>query len=149
MTYYSKSSGQTLGSEGVHILDPFTGTGTFITRLLQSGLISKEQMEYKYKNEIHANEIVLLAYYIATINIEATYHALSGNAYSPFKGICLTDTFNMYESDDLVAMMMEDNSERRNRQKALDIRVIVGNPPYRVGRNIVKVKMLKTSVILL
>ena len=128
--------GQTLGSEGVHIVDPFTGTGTFITRLLQSGLISKEQLEYKYKNEIHANEIVLLAYYIATINIEATYHALSGNDYSPFEGICLTDTFNMYESDDLVAMMMEDNSERRNRQKALDIRVIVGNPPYRAGRKI-------------
>ena len=126
--------GQTLGNEGVHILDPFTGTGTFITRLLQSGLISKEQLEYKYKNEIHANEIVLLAYYIATINIEATYHALSGNDYSPFEGICLTDTFNMYESDDLVAMMMEDNSERRNRQKALDIRVIVGNPPYSVGQ---------------
>ncbi len=126
--------GQTLGSEGVHILDPFTGTGTFITRLLQSGLISKEQLEYKYKNEIHANEIVLLAYYIATINIEATYHALSGNDYSPFKGICLTDTFNMYESDDLVALMMEDNSDRRNRQRALDIRVIVGNPPYRAGQ---------------
>ena len=125
---------QTLGNEGVHILDPFTGTGTFITRLLQSGLISKEQLEYKYKTEIHANEIVLLAYYIATINIEATYHALSGNDYSPFEGICLTDTFNMYESDDLVAMMMEDNSERRNRQKALDIRVIVGNPPYSVGQ---------------
>ena len=129
-----KEFGQTLGSKGVHIVDPFTGTGTFITRLLQSGLISKEQLEYKYKNEIHANEIVLLAYYIATINIEATYHRLSGNDYSPFKGICLTDTFNMYESDDLVARMMEDNSERRNRQKALDIRVIVGNPPYRAGQ---------------
>ena len=125
---------QTLDSEGVHIVDPFTGTGTFITRLLQSGLISKEQLEYKYKNEIHANEIVLLAYYIATINIEATYRALSGNDYSPFEGICLTDTFNMYERDDLVAMMLEDNSERRNRQMALDIRVIVGNPPYRAGR---------------
>ena len=125
---------QTLGSKGVHTLDPFTGTGTFITRLLQSGLISKEQLEYKYKNEIHANEIVLLAYYIATINIEAAYHELSGNDYSPFEGICLTDTFNMYEKDDLVAMMMEDNSERRNRQKDLDIRVIVGNPPYRAGR---------------
>ena len=77
---------------------------------------------------------MLLAYYIATINIEATYHTLSGNDYSPFKGICLTDTFNMYESNDLVAMMMEDNSDRRNRQRALDIRVIVGNPPYRAGR---------------
>jgi len=63
--------GQTLGSEGVHIIDPFTGTGTFITRLLQSGLIAPEEMEHKFRNEIHANEIVLLAYYIAAINIEA------------------------------------------------------------------------------
>ena len=126
--------GQTLGSKGVHIIDPFTGTGTFITRLLQSELISKEQLEYKYKNEIHANEIVLLAYYIAAINIEATYHALSGGDYAAFNGICLTDTFEMYESDDLVARLMEDNSERRNRQKALDIRVIIGNPPYSAGQ---------------
>ncbi len=68
--------GQTLGSEGVHILDPFTGTGTFITRLLQSGLISKAQLPHKYQQEIHCNEIVLLAYYIAAINIESVYHAI-------------------------------------------------------------------------
>ena len=70
--------GQTLGSEGVHIIDPFTGTGTFITRLMQSGLISLDQLPHKYKHEIHANEIVLLAYYIAAINIEAVYHTLMG-----------------------------------------------------------------------
>ena len=70
--------GQTLGSKGVHILDPFAGTGTFITRLLQSGLITPEQLPYKYQNEIHANEIVLLAYYIAAINIEAAYHGIVG-----------------------------------------------------------------------
>lgn len=138
--------GQTLGSDGVHILDPFTGTGTFITRLLQSGLISKDQLEYKYKNEIHANEIVLLAYYIAAINIEATYHALSGGDYAAFNGICLTDTFEMYESDDLVARLMEDNSERRNRQKALDIRVIVGNPPYNVADTGVTYKDLNARI---
>lgn len=125
--------GQTLGSKGVHIIDPFTGTGTFITRLLQSGLISPEELEHKYRNEIHANEIVLLAYYIAAINIEAEYHSLSGKPYEPFEGICLTDTFKMYETDDLVAALMEDNSARRNRQKALDIRVIIGNPPYNVS----------------
>jgi hypothetical protein len=68
--------GQTLGSKGVHIIDPFTGTGTFVTRLLQSGLISKEQLPHKYRHEIHANEIVLLAYYIAAINIEAVYHSI-------------------------------------------------------------------------
>lgn len=126
--------GQTLGSKGVHIIDPFTGTGTFITRLLQSGLISPEELEHKYRNEIHANEIVLLAYYIAAINIEAEYHSLSGKPYEPFEGICLTDTFKMYESEDMVAALMEDNSARRNRQKALDIRVIIGNPPYSSGQ---------------
>jgi len=127
--------GQTLGSPGVHIIDPFTGTGTFITRLLQSGLIAPEEMEHKFRHEIHANEIVLLAYYIAAINIEAVYHGLQGGEYVPFEGICLTDTFQMYESDDLISHYMPDNSERRKRQKATDIRVIVGNPPYSSGQN--------------
>lgn len=133
--------GQTLGSKGVHILDPFTGTGTFITRLLQSGLIAPEELEHKYKHEIHANEIVLLAYYIAAINIETVYHemaygSLSANApYDPFEGILLTDTFQMYEQErDMIANLLPDNSERRTKQKALDIRVIVGNPPYSAGQ---------------
>lgn len=126
--------GQTLGSPGVHIIDPFTGTGTFITRLLQSGLIAPEEMEHKFRHEIHANEIVLLAYYIAAINIEAVYHGLQGGEYVPFEGICLTDTFQMYESGDLISHYMPDNSERRKRQKATDIRVIVGNPPYSAGQ---------------
>ena len=127
--------GQTLGSEGVHIIDPFTGTGTFITRLLQSGLIKPEELEHKYTHEIHANEIVLLAYYIAAINIEAVYHGMSGGDYVPFEGICLTDTFQLYEQDDLMSELMVDNSNRRKRQKELDIRVIVGNPPYSVGQD--------------
>jgi predicted helicase len=126
--------GQTLGSKGVHIIDPFTGTGTFITRLLQSGLIKPEELTYKYQNEIHANEIVLLAYYIAAINIEAVYHDLSGAEYTPFEGICLTDTFQMHEKDDLVSGLLADNSNRRTRQKELDIRVIMGNPPYSSGQ---------------
>lgn len=126
--------GQTLGSDGVHIIDPFTGTGTFITRLLQSGLISKEQLQGKYQGQIHANEIVLLAYYIAAINIEAVYHSIVGGEYQPFEGICLTDTFQLYEKDDLVSELLVDNSARRTRQKALDIRVIIGNPPYSVGQ---------------
>ena len=75
---------QNLGSEGVHIIDPFTGTGTFITRLLQSGLIAPEDLRRKYQEEIHANEIVLLAYYIAAINIEAVYTARSDSSYEPF-----------------------------------------------------------------
>ena len=125
---------QTLGSQGVHILDPFTGTGTFITRLLQSGLITLEELPYKYQHEIHANEIVLLAYYIAAINIEATYHGIMGGDYQPFEGICLTDTFQLYEKEDLVDELLVNNSARRKRQKKLDIRVIFGNPPYSIGQ---------------
>jgi predicted helicase len=127
--------GQTLGSEGVHIIDPFVGTGTFITRLLQSGLIKPEQMAHKYRHEIHANEIVLLAYYIAAINIEAVYHEKMGGDYEPFPGICLTDTFQLYEQErDLLSDTLEVNSNRRTRQKELDIRVILGNPPYSDGQ---------------
>jgi len=129
-----KEFGQTLGSKGVHIIDPFTGTGTFITRLIQSGLIKPEELPHKYRHEIHANELVLLAYYIAAINIEAAYHGEVIDEYTPFEGICLTDTFQMYEKDDLVDALLEDNSARRKRQKELDIRVIVGNPPYSVGQ---------------
>lgn len=126
--------GQTLGSKGVHIIDPFTGTGTFITRLIQSGLIKLDELPHKYRHEIHANELVLLAYYIAAINIEAAYHSEVQADYTPFEGICLTDTFQMYEKDDLVDALLEDNSARRKRQKELDIRVIVGNPPYSAGQ---------------
>ena len=130
-----------LADKGVQIIDPFTGTGTFITRLLQSGIIPTDKLPQKYR-EIHANEIVLLAYYIAAINIESVYHALLQNAensenpttYQPFEGICLTDTFQMYEKEDLVDEILETNSKRRKRQKALDIQVIIGNPPYSVGQ---------------
>lgn len=133
--------GSSLADENVHIIDPFTGTGTFVTRLLQSGIIPNDKLAHKYKHEIHANEIVLLAYYIACINIETVYHSVmigdtTDNSksneigYEPFEGICLTDTFEMYEKEDLISELLEDNSERRKRQKALDIRVIMGNPPY-------------------
>ena len=127
--------GQTLGSEGVHIIDPFTGTGTFITRLLQSGLISPEDMERKYRKEIHANEIVLLAYYIAAINIESVFHSVSGRkGYLPFGGICLTDTFALHEGEDQLSFYMKENTDRRERQKGTDIQVIIGNPPYSAGQ---------------
>lgn len=125
--------GQSISDPGVHVIDPFTGTGTFITRLLQSGLIKPEDMARKFREEIHANEIVLLAYYIAAINIEAVFHEQTGG-YEPFPGICLTDTFQLYEKDDLVSGMMEDNSARRTRQKNQPIRVIIGNPPYSAGQ---------------
>ena len=123
-----------LGDKGVHILDPFTGTGTFITRLIQSELITRAQLPYKYQHELHANEIVLLAYYIASINIERAYHDIAGGDYVPFEGICLADTFQMGEKGDLVDALLVDNSARRKRQMALDIRVILGNPPYSVGQ---------------
>ncbi|WP_208438753.1 type ISP restriction/modification enzyme, partial [Bartonella grahamii] len=122
--------GKSLGSRGVSILDPFTGTGTFITRLLQSKLIKPEDMEYKFRHDIHANEIVLLAYYIAAINIESTYHSLKKGEYIPFKHIGLTDTFRMLEKQDLMKGLLEENSAYLELQKNLNIEVIFGNPPY-------------------
>ena len=127
----------TLSDENVHILDPFTGTGTFITRLLQSGLIKPEDMERKYLSEIHCNEIVLLAYYIADVNIEAVYHDLMKPAhYVNYDGICLTDTFQLAESSQqtLTEEFFKENSEEVLRQKRAPIRVIIGNPPYSVGQ---------------
>ncbi|MEB3191136.1 MAG: DEAD/DEAH box helicase [Snowella sp.] len=125
-----------LTDEGVHILDPFTGTGTFIVRLLQSGLIKPEDLERKFTKELHANEIVLLAYYIAAINIEETYHGLQGGDYQPFNGIVLTDTFQMFEGKGtLLEKMFPENNKRVKKQKANDIRVIIGNPPYSAGQS--------------
>lgn len=126
-----------LSDENVHIIDPFTGTGTFITRLLQSGLIKPEDMERKYLNEIHCNEIVLLAYYIADVNIEAVYHDLmKPDHYVNYDGICLTDTFQLAESSQqsLTEEFFKENSEEVLRQKKAPIRVIIGNPPYSVGQ---------------
>lgn len=122
-----------LTEENVHILDPFTGTGTFITRLLQSGLIKKEDMERKYRNEIHCNEIVLLAYYIADVNIESVFHDLTQRKdYLLYDGICLTDTFQLNETgdNDIFSQLFPENSERLNKQKKAPVRVVIGNPPY-------------------
>ena len=134
-----KEFGSSLGEPGVHILDPFTGTGTFIARMIQSGLLTPEQILQKYggegqPSELHANEIVLLAYYIASVNIETAFQGATGVDYRPFDGICLTDTFALNENDDQFQVLFPDNSERRTRQKELDIRVIVGNPPWSVGQ---------------
>ncbi|MDD1415352.1 damage-inducible protein, partial [Dolichospermum sp. ST_con] len=120
-----------LSDEGVHVLDPFTGTGTFIVRLLQSGLIKPEDLQRKFTSELHANEIVLLAYYIAAINIEESYHFLSGGKYEPFHGIVLTDTFQMFENEGfLLESIFPENNQRVINQKQRDITVIIGNPPY-------------------
>lgn len=129
--------GVSISDEGVHVLDPFTGTGTFIVRLLQSGLIKPQDLARKYRYELHANEIVLLAYYVAAINIEETYHDLAGGDYEPFNGIVLTDTFQMNEDDDELdgGGVFPENNERVEAQKALDIRVVMGNPPWSVGQD--------------
>lgn len=131
--------GRSLSDAGVHVLDPFTGTGTFLVRMVESGLITPAALPRKYAAELHANEIVLLAYYIASINIENAYHATQGEnaAYTPFNGICLTDTFQLGETDDvnwLYAPALPQNSERVQAQQNAPIQVIIGNPPYSVGQ---------------
>ena len=132
-----KEFNTSLTNENVHILDPFTGTGTFITRLLQSGLIRKEDMRRKYLNEIHCNEIVLLAYYVADVNIEAVYHdIMHPDKYEMYDGICLTDTFQLNEhgDNDIFSQLFPENSERVLKQKKAPVRVIIGNPPYSIGQ---------------
>ena len=127
-----------LTKPNVHILDPFTGTGTFLTRLLQSGILRPGDLWRKYAQELHANEIVLLAYYIASINIENAFHDLvGGEDYTGFDGICLTDTFQLGENrdaDNYFTRVFPRNSTRVMDQQATAIRVIIGNPPYSVGQ---------------
>lgn len=135
-----KHFGKSLASEGVHILDPFTGTGTFIVRTLT---YLKEQMDNseitladitrKFTQELHANEIILLSYYIAAINIESTFDEINGEeqGYVPFEGIVLTDTFESTENEDtLDDTYFGTNDERLKRQQEVPITAIIGNPPY-------------------
>ncbi|MDB2556272.1 DEAD/DEAH box helicase family protein, partial [Flavobacteriaceae bacterium] len=139
-----KEFNRSISDENVHILDPFSGTGTFITRLLQSGLIKTEDLHRKYTKELHANEIVLLAYYIAAVNIENAFHdatpdpddGIGKEKYIPFDGIVLTDTFQLGESnsDVLFSEMFPENSKRLEEQRKGPIRVIMGNPPYSIGQ---------------
>ena len=129
--------GKTLSSKGVHILDPFVGTGTFLVRLIQSDLINKKDLLRKYRDELHANEVILLAYYIAAINIENAFHdAAQLDDYLPFNGICFTDTFQAYEQNEVetFSFALEENSARVKKQRNTQIEVIVGNPPYSVGQ---------------
>jgi predicted helicase len=136
-----------LGDKNVHILDPFSGTGTFITRLMQLDLIPRKKLPCKYKNEIHANEIVLLAYYISCINIESVYQDLiRENEYHSFPGMVMTDTFQLSEiENDEVQNLMPQNSSRREKQKKISIKVIIGNPPYSV-QNKIKYPKLDNSI---
>lgn len=132
--------GRNISDENIHILDPFTGTGTFITRLIQSGLIKNSDLNRKYKKELHANEIVLLAYYIAAVNIENAFHDQLGqdSVYEPFEGIVLTDTFQLGEIDLSERLSFSEvfpqNSKRVEKQMKTPVRVIIGNPPYSVGQ---------------
>ncbi|OFM57899.1 helicase [Staphylococcus sp. HMSC059G05] len=135
---------KSLASEGVHILDPFTGTGTFIVRTLEylkeqmkTGEISLGDITRKFTQELHANEIVLLSYYIAAINIEATFDEINGDeqGYTPFQGIVLTDTFESTEDENILAdTYFSTNDERLKRQKEVPITAIIGNPPYSAGQ---------------
>lgn len=135
--------GKTLASENVHILDPFTGTGTFITRTLHyfKQMMDKGEITYadvlrKYTKELHANEIVLLSYYIAAINIEAVFDEINGDEpYQPFEGIVLTDTFESTETEDtLDDSFFGANDQRLKRQQEQPITAIIGNPPYSIGQ---------------
>ena len=123
-----------LSDEGVHILDPFVGTGTFITRILQSGFIDRDALLRKFASELHANEIMLLAYYVAAVNIETANAEIAGE-YQPFEGIVLTDTFQASEaSDQRDTTFFPRNNARIERQLGLDIRVIISNPPWSRGQ---------------
>lgn len=127
-----------LTDENVNIIDPFAGTGTFMTRLIQSGLINKKDLERKFKKELKTNEIVLLAYYIASVNIENAYHDVMGASdYTPFEGICLTDSFQLGEKshqEDFGEDIFPVNGPRARAQKKVPIQVVIGNPPYSVGQ---------------
>ena len=117
-----------LADEGVHIIDAFVGTGNFIVRLMRD--IPKTQLEPKYRNELWCNEILLMPYYIATLNIEHEFYAATGT-YLPFEGISLVDTFELAEERQL-SLLTEENTARVEKQKASPMFVVIGNPPYNI-----------------
>ncbi|MDT5268244.1 MAG: hypothetical protein QOH49_430 [Acidobacteriota bacterium] len=119
--------GKSLGSRGVHILDPFVGTGNFVVHCMQE--IKRTQLEQKYAEELHCNEVMLLPYYVASMNIEHEFYELTGK-YEPFGGICLVDTFDLAEARQISLSFSTENTERVERQKRSPITVVIGNPPY-------------------
>lgn len=125
---------KTLGSKNVEILDPCTGTGTFITQLIEH--LPKQQLAYKYQHEIHANEMALLPYYVANLNIEAVYQQKMGT-FQEFKNLCFVDTLDNIaaldykgKQSDMFGALSLENVERIKRQNEKTISVIIGNPPY-------------------
>ena len=118
--------GRALSDSGVHIIDPFVGTGNFIVRLMQD--IQGTALAEKYRHELHCNEVMLLPYYIASLNIEQEFFQRTGT-YLPFEGIALADTFELLEQDQ-GELFTRENTERVKRQKVADMFVVIGNPPY-------------------
>ena len=133
-TILDQEFGRSLADDGVHVLDPFVGTGNFILRVMRHlqeiGKLSC--LPDKYAHELHCNEIMLLPYYIASMNIEHEYYELT-RQYAPFRGICLVDTFGLPEEEQL-SFFTQENTRRVEHQKDQDITVIIGNPPYNVGQ---------------
>jgi len=128
-----KDFGKSLASEGVHILDPFVGTGNFILRVIRE--IHEQNprvLRHKYLHELHCNELMILPYYIACLNIEHLYYELTGE-YLAFPGICLVDTFELAE-DRQMGMFTSQNTDRVQKQKESPIFVVIGNPPYNAGQ---------------
>ena len=121
---------RSLSDTGVNIIDPFVGTGNFIVRLMQD--LQATTFEEKYRHELYCNEILLLPYYIASLNIEHEYFQRTGT-YLPFDGIALADTFELPENRQ-IEFLTQENTERVERQKATDMFVVIGNPPYNMGQ---------------
>ena len=119
-----------LADEGVHIIDAFVGTGNFIVRLMRD--IPKTKLEAKYRNELWCNEVLLLPYYIATLNIEHEFYAATGT-YLPFEGISLVDTFELAE-DRQLSLLTAENTARVAKQQESPMFVVIGNPPYNAGQ---------------
>jgi predicted helicase len=126
-----KEFGKSLSDEGVHILDPFVGTGNFITRIIRE--IKKTSLPQKYAEELHCNEVMLLPYYIASMNIEHEYYERTGE-YKPFEGICLVDTFELAEDKQLSLMFTQENTDRVEKLRDTKLFVIIGNPPYNTAQ---------------
>ena len=121
---------RSLSDSDVHIIDPFVGTGNFIVRLMRE--IRKTALATKYTTELHCNEVMLLPYYIASMNIEHEFYEATGR-YQPFEGICLVDTFELAE-DRQLSLLTPENTRRVDDQKKASMFVVIGNPPYNVGQ---------------
>ena len=121
---------RSLSDSGVRIIDPFVGTGNFTVRTMRE--IRPTALEDKYQSELHCNEVMLLPYYIASMNIEHEFYEATGD-YHPFEGICLVDTFDLAEDRQLPLFAL-DNTRRVEAQKETPMFVVIGNPPYNVGQ---------------